>query len=184
MCPVAGGKVNLIHRYYDSATGQFSSVDPILNGAQPPHIYAGDNPVNSTDLSGEIVNGYCLSGSAFGIIGGSAIWCSLYDNHGGSKVTRTLEAGVGWGVGASFGFFYSSVVSVRDLMGNSWCTGVGDLAAVEVCSIPTRYGNQYSIFYGFTGVKFAVYTAIANTRDTTAFERTILAVMGISGRKR
>ena len=176
------GLIYLVHRYYDLATGQFLSVDPLLNGIQQPHVYASDDPVNSTDLGGEIVNGYCLSGSAFGVIGGTAIWCSLYDNHGGSRVTRTVEAGVGWGAGVSYGFFYSSVVRIRDLMGASWCFGGGDIGALEVCLISTRYGTQYSVFFGFAGAEFQASTTIGYTSDTTAFERWVLARMGISGR--
>ncbi|MHB8329000.1 MAG: RHS repeat-associated core domain-containing protein [Acidimicrobiales bacterium] len=60
-----------IHRYYDPATGQFISSDPLVDLTGQPYAYAGDNPVNATDplgLScgsiGSILNPFS-SGSCF-----------------------------------------------------------------------------------------------------------------------
>src|SRR5262249_41617547 len=39
-------------RYYDPATGQFLSRDPLVSLTQAPYGYAGENPVNLTDPSG------------------------------------------------------------------------------------------------------------------------------------
>ena len=36
-------------RYYDPATGQFLTVDPLLDVTGQPYAYAADNPVNVTD---------------------------------------------------------------------------------------------------------------------------------------
>jgi RHS repeat-associated protein len=46
------GLVYLVNRYYDPATGEFLSVDPLIQQTQQPYIYAGDNPVNATDPNG------------------------------------------------------------------------------------------------------------------------------------
>ena len=46
------GLIYLISRYYDPATGQFLSVDPVL-GQEQPYQYAADNPVTGTDPTGE-----------------------------------------------------------------------------------------------------------------------------------
>ena len=46
------GLLYLINRYYDPATGQFTSVDPLLGQTQQPYAYTGGNPVNQTDPSG------------------------------------------------------------------------------------------------------------------------------------
>lgn len=41
-----------IHRYYDPATGQFLSVDPLVAVTQQPYAYVGDDPLNETDPLG------------------------------------------------------------------------------------------------------------------------------------
>ena len=47
------GYLYLIHRYYDPTTGQFLSIDPLVNQTQQPYQYAGGDPVNNTDPSGQ-----------------------------------------------------------------------------------------------------------------------------------
>ena len=47
------GLIYLINRYYDSATGQFLSVDPLVGDTQQPYSYAGDDPINSVDPIGQ-----------------------------------------------------------------------------------------------------------------------------------
>jgi hypothetical protein len=42
----------LYHRYYDPATEQFLSVDPLVDRTDQPYTYAGDDPVNVSDPSG------------------------------------------------------------------------------------------------------------------------------------
>ena len=47
------GFLYLIHRYYDPVTGQFLSVDPLVNQTKQPYIYADDDPINLNDPGGE-----------------------------------------------------------------------------------------------------------------------------------
>jgi RHS repeat-associated protein len=47
------GLIYLINRYYDPATGQFTSVDPDLSQTQQSYEYTGGDPVNATDSAGE-----------------------------------------------------------------------------------------------------------------------------------
>jgi RHS repeat-associated protein len=42
----------LVNRYYDPATGQFLSVDPVVSITGQPYSYAGDDPVNGGDPTG------------------------------------------------------------------------------------------------------------------------------------
>jgi hypothetical protein len=44
-----GGRV---HRYYDPATGQFLSVDPLVDETGKSYAYTGDDPENEADSSG------------------------------------------------------------------------------------------------------------------------------------
>jgi RHS repeat-associated protein len=46
------GMAYLIGRYYDPATGQFLSVDPMVGRTGEPYAYAYDSPVNEKDPSG------------------------------------------------------------------------------------------------------------------------------------
>ena len=56
-----------INRYYDPATGQFLSVDPAVAVTQAPYPYAGDDPVNASDPTGEY--GWCSTILGVGIFG-------------------------------------------------------------------------------------------------------------------
>jgi hypothetical protein len=42
----------LVGRYYDPATGQFLSVDPLVDETGQPYAYTGDDPINALDPSG------------------------------------------------------------------------------------------------------------------------------------
>jgi len=46
------GLIYLINHYYDPATGQFISVDPLVAQTGQPYAYTGGDPVNLTDPSG------------------------------------------------------------------------------------------------------------------------------------
>ena len=59
----------VFHRYYDPATGQFLSVDPLVATTGQPYAYADDNPVNGTDPLGMITGGYCPPGDCPTIAG-------------------------------------------------------------------------------------------------------------------
>lgn len=48
---------SLVGRYYDPATGQFISVDPLVDETGQPYAYTGDDPVNGTDPTGAISAG-------------------------------------------------------------------------------------------------------------------------------
>jgi RHS repeat-associated protein len=48
----ATGLVYLVDRYYDPQTGQFLSVDPLVDETGEPYGYAGGDPVDGTDPSG------------------------------------------------------------------------------------------------------------------------------------
>ncbi len=61
-------EVVLVGRYYDPATGQFLSVDPLVESTQQPYQYSNDDPVNLKDPTGlwwclaQGVSGPCPAG--------------------------------------------------------------------------------------------------------------------------
>jgi len=46
------GSFTPVYRYYDPSTGQFLSVDPLVDLTGQPYAYTGGDPVNATDPSG------------------------------------------------------------------------------------------------------------------------------------
>jgi len=71
------------HRYYDPTTGEFLTVDPDVASTKQPYTYAGDDPVNATDPSGEKTIGVCIDAYAIsavfghgslGFISGCLVW--------------------------------------------------------------------------------------------------------------
>jgi trimeric autotransporter adhesin len=47
------GLIYLINRYYDPATGQFTSIDPDVSQTLEPYAYTEGNPVSNTDPTGD-----------------------------------------------------------------------------------------------------------------------------------
>ena len=48
----AGSRSSVVGRYYDPGTGQFLSVDPLVDVTGQPYSYTGGNPVNAKDPTG------------------------------------------------------------------------------------------------------------------------------------
>ena len=46
------GLIYLVNRYYDSSTGQFLSVDPLVDLTDQPYQYVGGDPINGSDPLG------------------------------------------------------------------------------------------------------------------------------------
>jgi RHS repeat-associated protein len=61
------GLTYLRARWYDPATGQFTSVDPLQQLTDQPYTYASDNPINYTDPSGR-----CGALCVIGVVAGGA----------------------------------------------------------------------------------------------------------------
>ena len=75
------GYLYLENRYYDPTTGQFLSVDPAVSLTQAPYSYAGDDPVNQSDPTGEAPSPYSTICELFGEIPYIGLTCAL--NPGG-----------------------------------------------------------------------------------------------------
>jgi RHS repeat-associated protein len=55
------GLTYLIHRYYDPQTGQFLTVDPLVDETENAYAYASGDPVMGVDLNGLVPGRGCLS---------------------------------------------------------------------------------------------------------------------------
>lgn len=54
---------SVVNRYYDSTTGAFVSVDPDVGITGQPYAYAGDDPINEVDPSGDLGCGFLWLGN-------------------------------------------------------------------------------------------------------------------------
>jgi hypothetical protein len=104
-----------INRYYDPSTGQFVSVDPMVNETNQPYLYAGDDPVNAVDPDGLSpcgLNPFCYIGSGIDQLNNAletavkwtsnqvnANYCQLSGGQGGGLFGRWLSEQAGCGVG-------------------------------------------------------------------------------------
>ncbi len=88
------GLYYLINRYYDPATGQFLSADPLVNFTGQPYEYAQNDPVNSMDPLGLITVTDCYAAGGFvAHVTGSVALCFNFGWHGYS-VTAITSGGV------------------------------------------------------------------------------------------
>ncbi len=74
------GLIYLVGRYYDPATGQFLSVDPLVKLTNQPYAYADDDPANAIDPNG-------LDCGLFSFA------CSAYDATAGGVKTAAQDTG-------------------------------------------------------------------------------------------
>jgi RHS repeat-associated protein len=81
------GLIDLVNRWYDPSSGQFLSLDPLVAVTHQPYAYAGEDPVNRTDPTGECA----CSPNPGQVLGGGVA---------GAAVGGTAGFGVGGGISA------------------------------------------------------------------------------------
>lgn len=103
------GLYYLQNRFYDPMTGQFMTVDPLVSLTAAPYSYAGDDPTNLTDPTGEVTLNDCYSagGSALHIAGSLSL-CFNFGKNGYSVTTTeggglSSSAGIGGDIDNSYG---------------------------------------------------------------------------------
>jgi RHS repeat-associated protein len=99
------GLIYLRARYYDPATGQFVTSDPLQPFTGEPYSYALANPLDVYDPTGFFTVGICASGSADLLaLQAQGSVCETYASSESDPVsTLTLGGGGGLGIGASLG---------------------------------------------------------------------------------
>ncbi len=138
----SSGLVNMRARWYDSQTGNFTTVDPALASTDQPYAYATDNPVNQTDPTGLHA---CVSYEPW-TYGGCAL--NAIDNAIGSEVRPLIQQAKSElsgdvviapasGGGCGSGITLTSAIDVADLSqgassrGGDWITNP-DWVGVDV----------------------------------------------------
>jgi RHS repeat-associated protein len=95
----------LIHRYFNSGTGQFLSVDPDSSMTGQPYEYGNGDPVNNVDLDGDYTVGICASAGAqaaiFNLTGSGCLTRTVFDANHEDDIGLTGTVGGGLGVGAN-----------------------------------------------------------------------------------
>jgi RHS repeat-associated protein len=137
------GLIYMRARTYDPTTGQFLSVDPMVETTRAPYTYASDNPLNRRDPSGLVTVGICVSGEvALGIRVGAGV-CGQVSTSGEVGATGTVSGGIATGAGASAGIGLqgSNAEHIGELGGPFEHLG-GSIHAGGGASADTFYGGD------------------------------------------
>lgn len=133
------GFIYLQNRYYDPATAQFISSDPLVDATEQPFAYAADNPLAYTDPAGLGLLGDILGG--LGIALGLAA--------AATGVGAVIEVGVGVALeGAGDALAAEAAAETADTL-TAWSSGLGFGAAAA--DIPSCYDDP-----SFTGCAGAI----------------------------
>jgi RHS repeat-associated protein len=112
------GLVYLIGRYYDPQTGQFLSVDPMVEQTQQAYLYAGDDPVNRSDPNGMFNVGFSK--------------CGQYLPGGPSQCPSSTFGGFSW-----IGHHWRGIVTTVGIVAGvaAAATGIGAIADVTILGV-------------------------------------------------
>lgn len=136
----------LVHRYLDNETGQFISVDPLIDQTREAYVYAGDGPTELQDPFGLSTFGVCghIGGQLAFVIGlaGSINGCLVKEFGSQANkfgVTWTISGGLAFGLsisGAGIALQWSNAHKLADLrgpflnIGGSVSAGIGANALI------------------------------------------------------
>jgi RHS repeat-associated protein len=138
------GLIYFINRYYDSATGQFLSLDSLVKQTGQPYDYAGDDPVNFGDSRGLECEPPSAEGSAAGLgISGAA---GEYDIE---ELAQLVYQHIGEG----------------DIPGTPT---LDEIQAALENGVPQGLGNQNAVQFEYNGVRVIVNESIP-TRSTAYY---------------
>ena len=127
------GLLYLHARFYDPTTGQFMSVDPLVEQTQQPYAYAGDDPINAIDPTG-LACGVSTSsvGSFFSSLGGDITGCP------------EAAASTAWNYtgGAAYNYLSTHTIGLcADFSGGAGVVGTAQGCVALVGGSPTLIGS-------------------------------------------
>ena len=147
---------DVVGRYYDPATGQFLSVDPLVEQTGQAYAYTGDNPVNAIDPLGMVT---CRG------------WLSWVPGCGTATAVQHALSGVARAAWPNhFGSFLEGVDFSMEAIG---AAGLGSLVfaasvAGEVPSFGLSTAGVLSSFGIFAGAGTLAYVAYMSFSDAYA----------------
>jgi RHS repeat-associated protein len=188
----ASGFYYLRARWYDPTTGQFLSVDPMINDTAEPYAYAGNDPEGRTDPTGNRSEGYCAWLSF--ALAGDAAWGSfcMIEFNGNASIGLTATAGGGvvlsgqtiqrlarsspsslrnfLSISGGVAYEATDANSVSQLAG--WFTSFGgEICIAQYCGVHNYFTNGGAIhgnLYGFGyGIGSRNDVALSGGRDYT-----------------
>jgi RHS repeat-associated protein len=172
------GLVYLINRYYDPGTGQFFSVDPMVDATGQPYAYAGDNPIDGVDPLG-----LCSTQGSF-LVPGACQWTSKSwvaqtestlqgQKGGGFSITNGLKAVADYG--AAIGNVVTSTVTLGHVQitapycGFGWASDVGTgFGYVALAALTGGAGGAADVATGAETVEEAEAGASALAKVTAS----------------
>ncbi|HUC03956.1 MAG TPA: RHS repeat-associated core domain-containing protein, partial [Acidimicrobiales bacterium] len=180
----------LVNRYYDPATGQFLSVDSLVDETGQPYAYTGDDPVNGVDPlglctvkgEGQLYPGACATTGAEAIAAEQEIQAQA--GGGGFSITNGLKALANYGAGigngivstATFGQVHISAPYCNSL---SWAYGVGSGFGYAIAAVGG--GAAASAAAGSTTVGDLAYGSQSLGPDSALFGNDTLGETADSG---
>ena len=165
-------------RWYDSATGSFVSLDPVLETADPTQLggydYSGNDPVSSSDPTGDARSTPPPSGGGINcnVDGPWPVGSTCSTASGGGTTTGSTTSGTGTGSGNNTGNVGGGTQSPKTPKGYHWeqctefmaangngCTAGTYYLASNYVAPPPGIFDQMDAAFGFAGAAF--FTAMA-----------------------
>ena len=114
------GLTYLLARYYDPATGLFTTPDPLLDLTNQPYAYAGNDPINQTDPTGQcpwcvIAGGAILGGGidlGIQVADNLSNGCPAFYNISWGEVAASAAAGAAFD-GLGYAAFKAAAIGLR-----------------------------------------------------------------------
>ncbi|HXB48770.1 MAG TPA: RHS repeat-associated core domain-containing protein, partial [Streptosporangiaceae bacterium] len=150
------GFLYLQARYYDPATGQFLSVDPALALTGTPYQYAGNDPVDLSDPSGQLLLeaglGAIIGAVTGGVVGVGAYGWSVWTGQKKFTVGGLVAGAAGGAVGGAVG---GACLGLTDLTAAAICGAAGGAAGDAATQFVSDLFDTTS---GFNWTEFGVST--------------------------